>query len=389
MQRLTGRKRVLVLAGTAIASALLTLGLVELVGRFFLTPMLVRYSSNQALKLQLANPKDLGIASLYVPHHYYLYSTRPSYRSADGKVRHNSRGCRAEEVPLAKPPGVYRIVAIGGSTTYSTLVRRNEDIFTYKLERLLNGWSAKNRIGRSFEVLNCGVPASSSAENLARYIFNHSEYRADLLMVQQGINDLGPRTFPHISRDYREFSKTWQEFDPSKGGWFVKRLARAATNRFTGSVWTQGINYLVRYGYREKERGIEALNMEKNTPWIFESNTRYLVRLASGDSARVLLLAEHIVADKAVDWRTMPPGRRKATLEHNAVLEKIARETEELFLDVQGKLCACKEIMPDGRHLNEEGDEQKAQVIFHYLKRVLASAGRPATRPSGPGTLTR
>lgn len=108
MQWLVGWKRILALAGIAIASAALTLGMVELVGRFFLTPMLVRYSENQALKLQLANPKDLGIASLYVPHHYYLFSTRPSYRSGDGKVRHNSLGCRAEGVSLEKPAGVYR-----------------------------------------------------------------------------------------------------------------------------------------------------------------------------------------------------------------------------------------------------------------------------------------
>lgn len=78
MQRLVGWKRILALAGIAIASAALTLGMVELVARFFLTPMLVRYSENQALKLQLANRKDLGIASLYVPHHYYLFSTRPA-----------------------------------------------------------------------------------------------------------------------------------------------------------------------------------------------------------------------------------------------------------------------------------------------------------------------
>lgn len=384
MQRLVGRKRVLVLVGISIASAALTVGMVEVAGWFFFTPMLVRYSENQALRLQLAKPKDLGIASLYVPHHYYLFSTRPSYRSADGKVRHNSLGCRAEEVSVEKPAGVYRIVALGGSTTYSTLVRENEGIFTYKLEKALNAWASKAGLRRTFEVLNCGVPGYTSAEALARYIFSLSEYRADLVMVQLGINDALPRGLSHISRDYREFSKTWETFDPGSDLWFTRRLLRTARNRFTDSVWTQGINFVVRHPFWIPKPGqVTVAGDGGNSAWIFGSNMRYLIRLASGDGARALLLTEHLVVDKASDWRTMPPGRGRFTLEHNALLETIARQERTLFLDLQQELCACKEMMPDGRHLNEEGESQKARLILEYLRREWASpGGRPS--PGGP-----
>lgn len=117
-------RRLAGLAAVALVSVLLTLGLLEMIGRWVLRPLLVAYVNNRALKLQLANPKDLGIASIYVPHHYYLYETRPSYRSADGEVRHNSLGCRAEEVTVEKPHDVVRLVAVGGSTTYATPVKR-------------------------------------------------------------------------------------------------------------------------------------------------------------------------------------------------------------------------------------------------------------------------
>jgi lysophospholipase L1-like esterase len=375
VQRFGGWKRILALVGTAIASAALTVGMVELAGRFFLTPMLVRYSQNQALKLQLANPKDLGVASLYVPHHYYLYSTRPSYRSADGRVRHNALGCRAEEVPLEKPAGVYRIVAIGGSTTYSTLVRENDAIFTYKLEKALNEWASRTGLRRTFEVLDCGVPGYTSAEALGRYIFSLSEYRPDLVMVQLGINDALPRGLAHISRDYREFSKTWETFDPASDLWFIRRLLR-------DSVWTQGINFLVRHPFwSQRPDQVAAVSGGKSTAWIFESNMRYLLRLASGDGARVLFLTEHLVVDKASDWRAMPPGRGRFTLEHNALVATIARQERTLFLDLQQELCACKEMMPDGRHLNEEGEGEKARLIFEYLMHQWGS--KPGRE--GPG----
>lgn len=356
------------MSGISVGSIVLALGAIELIGSWLITPLIVRYSENQALKFQLANPETLGVASLYVPHHYYLYAPRPGYRSADAKIRHNSMGCRAEEVSVPKPAGVYRIVTVGGSTTYSTLVRANEEIYTYKLEKLLNDWSARAGFGRSFEVLNCGVPGYTSAENLARYIFVLSEYKADLLVIQQGINDALARALPRLSRDYHEFSKTWEEVDVGRDQWFLKRLARAAIKRFSGSIWTQGINYMVRHPFWDKKAsGSDPVHYDKNSPWIFESNTRYLVRLASGDGANVLLLTEHIVVDKADDWRAMSNSRAKATLEHNSVVENVAQGEGAFFFDLQKKLCACEAIMPDSRHLNEEGETQKAQRIFEYL----------------------
>ena len=216
--------------GIALGSILLALGVVELVGRFILTPLMLEYSDNQALKLQLASPKDLGVASLYTPHHYSLYALRPSYRSSDRKTRHNSRGCRAEEFRVPKPPGVYRIIALGGSTTYSTSVRDNGDVFTYRLQALLNAPTSRLAKAQSFEVINCGVPGFTSAETLVRYIFVVSEHQPDLLIVQQGLNDVLPRSLPTVSRDYREFSKTWawEGIEVNGDRWFLGRLLQAA-----------------------------------------------------------------------------------------------------------------------------------------------------------------
>jgi len=359
-------------AAVTLLGVVVGVGMLEVTGWLLLEPLLARYSDNQALKHQLAKPKDLGIAGLYVPHHYYLYGSRPAYRSADGAVRHNRVGCRAEDVPMARRPGVTRIVTVGGSTTYSTLVRRNEDVYTYRLQALLAEWAGQRGLGRTFEVINCGVPGATSAENLSRYIFALSEYRPDLLVVQQGINDALPRALPHMSRDYREFAKTWEEPGTSQSRWFVSRLFRAARQKFGDSIWTQGVNFLVRRPFWDaRASGAGDENYERNTAGVFDANTRYLVRLGRQDGADVLLLTEHVVADKGADWRRMPPGRMRATLEHNAVVEAIARDERTLFLDVQAALCACPERMPDGRHLNEQGEAEKARAIFDYLTQAV------------------
>lgn len=351
-----------------VASVGLAFGLVEAAGRLLLTPLIAHYSKNKVLKLQLSNPQDLGIMSLYLPHPYYLYAPRPNYRSEDGTLRHNSLGCRAEEAPVHKPKNVYRIITLGGSTTYSTGVRRNEEVYTYKLEKQLTSWAQRRGLGKSFEVLNCGVPGYTSAENLSRYIFSLSEYEPDLVIVQQGLNDTQPRELPHLSRDYREYSKIWEEVDSRENRWFLMRVARLVKNRLTDSLWTKGINLIVRRPFWDKKRsGTDSANYSKNPPWIFESNTRYLVRLIQEDGARALLMTEHVVTDKAMPGMELPNSRIKATLEHNQVLKQVAQEENGLFFDLQSKLCACEAIMPDGRHLNEQGETLKAQALFEYL----------------------
>ncbi len=58
-------KRIAAYAAVVVVSLVIALGLVEVLGRLVLSPLLVRYSTRQALRLELANPKDLGVASLY------------------------------------------------------------------------------------------------------------------------------------------------------------------------------------------------------------------------------------------------------------------------------------------------------------------------------------
>src|SRR5690606_26541028 len=69
------------------------------------------------------------------PHPYLCYVNTPGF--VRGKLSHNSNGFRAPEFPIAKPEGIFRVVAIGGSTTYTEAVEDNEEIYTAHVERIL------------------------------------------------------------------------------------------------------------------------------------------------------------------------------------------------------------------------------------------------------------
>ena len=55
---------------------------------------------------------------LVIPHPYLLYVARPGYQEF-GFTQVNSLGYRGHEIAHDKPAGTYRILCLGGSTTFS------------------------------------------------------------------------------------------------------------------------------------------------------------------------------------------------------------------------------------------------------------------------------
>ncbi len=62
---------------------------------------------------------------MYYAHHYSGYAMKPNYERVPFE-RINNLGFRGEDIKLEKPDGVYRIVAIGGSTTFAVYLPWNE-----------------------------------------------------------------------------------------------------------------------------------------------------------------------------------------------------------------------------------------------------------------------
>ena len=76
-------------------------------------------------------------------------------------VRINEHALRGPATPLVPPPGVHRVLAIGGSTTFGEGLEEAES-FPGQLERELNQHG-----GERYEVLNAGVEGYNSTAELA------------------------------------------------------------------------------------------------------------------------------------------------------------------------------------------------------------------------------
>ena len=105
------------------------------------------------------------------------YHLRPNVEThARGmNVRINEHGLRGPSTPLEPPPGVHRVLVLGGSTVFGEGLEE-EEALPARLEALLNEGAA----GERFEVLNAGVEGYNTTAELA-------------FLRQRGLR-LGPRT---------------------------------------------------------------------------------------------------------------------------------------------------------------------------------------------------
>jgi hypothetical protein len=151
----------------------------------------------------------------------------------------DSAGLRDREFPREKPPGVYRIVWLGDSTTLGwgvPLAGTAPKI----LERELN---ATGR-GR-FEVLNAGVGNYNTVQEVEHYLAVDRSFHPDLVILEYFINDAeqvpGERSLGLLGRSY---------------------LAAFALSRFDGALRLAGLRPRWReyYAslYRDGSPGLEA-----------------------------------------------------------------------------------------------------------------------------------
>ncbi|MBK7975535.1 MAG: hypothetical protein IPK07_20370 [Deltaproteobacteria bacterium] len=110
------------------------------------------------------------------------------------EITHDSLGFRGDERPLAKPPGTFRILALGDSITYGAGIPL-ERTYPKVLESLLGG--ATTRI----EVWNGGTIGYNARQEALWLERSGLAIQPDLVLVAACANDLGPRQVESTTRD--------------------------------------------------------------------------------------------------------------------------------------------------------------------------------------------
>lgn len=296
------------------------------------------------------------------PHPYLSYALNETFLGFDGLNRHNAHGCRGPDFAVPKPAGTFRIVCLGGSTTYETGVRADLEAYPARLEALL-----RSRGLAQVEIVNAGVPGYSSFESSLLLQLRVFEWQPDLVLYYDNTNDVHPRLVEPalFASDNAGYRRAWD----SGVRWWDRSLVVRWLGVQTGfsprnalvdrATWTE-------HAARDRDGALA-----RNPPVWFKRNVETMATLCAARGVK-LALASWAWSPEKGDFASEPVWQR-AFAEHNAVLAEVARERGLAWLDVQPKMPTDAALWTDGAHVNERGAQRKAEIFAELVAPLLGA----------------
>jgi hypothetical protein len=292
-------------------------------------------------------------------HHYLNYYPSPHYN--DEGTSHNSLGYRNDEFPVEKPAGVYRIVALGGSTTYTEKVKDNAKTFTAQLENVLRGQYGYQGV----QVINAGVPGYNTWESLINLEFRVLDLNPDLVIIYHNTNDVHARLVaPEAYRgDDSGARKQWRE--PPVKWWEHSAILRILSRKLD---WTEQVrldDFVDAPTTLENGGGDPYTMLQQNQPIYFKRNLANMIAVARENKVKVLLstwaYSPHFGDYASKDYYQQAYG------EQNEIIRGFAGTHYVPVFDLAAEMPQAEEYWADGRHVNEAGALMKAQLFAQFI----------------------
>lgn len=263
----------------------------------------------------------------------------------------NSIGLRDREITLPKPPGVFRILCIGGSTTVEG--PHNELTYPKYLERMLRERLNTNAI----EVVNCGVDAATLSTEYDRF----PEFLAlepDMILHYNIINDLPAITQAagdnaglksglmgqlRVCGSYSMLLRTLFE------NWFVPPV-REVEEEITG----QAMSIIGKMNDTARKKGVTFVACSFALPDIQKLSSRETIFFDNSFWSSYLIPFSSRYYKQVVEC-------------HNALLLRFCTENHIPYIPVAEHLKGGMDLFSDICHLRIPGIEKKAEIICEHL----------------------
>ena len=312
--------------------------------------------------------KKTELVSRYVP------DLRSDYKPNEKHPSVNKHGFRYGG--NQKKSNVFRIMCIGGSTTWSTGVPDSDPCYPQALEIYLISK------GYNVEVINSGVPYHTSLDALMRLITKGVFYNPDLLLIHTGINDIGPLTSPEEYKDdythWRKvgfnnnkfFKKLWDDFPSSFFRLFILMYLNPSHD-YSLSIQTSEIKHemLSRtvvnqdrlIGFKKYFGGIISIAKA--------NNIKPVTILANNDQRRDGSFAKQFSKRENIEYAINRSNNAQYLL--NTVMDSISVYEGVDVIPFNEFKPSKLSHWKDSCHLNSEGTKEKATFIGDYLIRRI------------------
>jgi lysophospholipase L1-like esterase len=323
-------------------------------------------------------------------HHYLGKALIPGavYSTRTGRIQVNSRGFRGKEFDVPKPAGVYRIFALGGSTTfgYYPAITSDADTYPARLESLLNENKPDPAVSR-YEAINAGVPGYSVRTSIQNFAARIVFFQPDMILVYHNVNDLARYGSEHnllypLQNQYIPTGFLTGLLDHMLGwSYAVQELRFTLTERVRLGAATAAAQSPTSQG---------GWTPDPRYPDAFRRDLRNLVILAKANGVTPVLMSEAVAITEKTDYANLTDDERKMQLHksaiyldripprerhrmlklYNNIIREVAEQERVPFVDVDAAIPKTSEYHWDYCHLTNRGAALQAEVIAKALRQV-------------------
>ncbi|MBZ0277643.1 MAG: hypothetical protein K8I60_15965 [Anaerolineae bacterium] len=301
---------------------------------------------------------------------YLNYTLNPNWDDV------NARGIRGELVAVPKPEGVYRILAIGGSTTYGHGLSADE-AWPAQLQRILREEYGYTQV----EVVNLGVPGFYSLDSVVSLATRGLAQQPDLILDYDNLNDAVIRIY-QAPACYGGDTPLYG-FGMDRGIWQASGAELPSSTLYRFIAYAAGWmndplavdSRMAHTGWCPPEPGnVSQLDLlASNPPTHFTRNLRSIAALAESGGAQVMFSTfawDRAAAQAALDTDPSLDGTRALMMaidEQNQIIQTIAQDTGSLVYDLAADMTGSADFQGDQVHQTAEGAHQQAELYAQFL----------------------
>jgi lysophospholipase L1-like esterase len=281
-------------------------------------------------------------------------------RMVNSQISINSLGFRGPEFSVAKE-GVYRIVALGESTTFGMTLQPEDQPWPEVLEHIIR---QRLKTRRPVQVINAGVPTYGLLDSLHRMARDILPLHPDLIISYHGANGF-----------YMIDNSVLPPLGPAPPAYQERplKLAGEAEHRLR-MLW---------FNWHAQRRIVPAVApgarpMETQ----YAASYRELIQCARTNGIRLALANFSMAVNQASDPRVIDfyrgGGTRaaygfiRANAAHSLIVSQLAAENPEVcFVDTHPHLDGDHEKFIDLIHFSGDGDRQLATNMFNGIRDLL------------------
>lgn len=308
-----------------------------------------------------------GMKGQFSPRTYGLYWQAENY-SVNGFKQTDSNGFRWKGYDVSKEKSTTRILAYGGSTTFSNYFLPNpKDSWPYILESKIN--ADKNL--KKVEVINAGLNYGMTSEILCHFIFEGSTFKPDILILHGPGNDMLPISSGDSTLDYR-LTRRLRSTNARK---FEKNILKfSGTLRMLYVIWLRGNDSIQLEPQEFDEISVQNDRLLSIEPIAFKNNVSTLVDICLQRNIKLVLI-DFILAPEESLKKLKPgisTGMMVITEKMNGFFAQLASSYENQIIHIASTEFSLDEkFFGDTCHLFKDGEISKAETIYNKFRHFL------------------